>query len=113
MTKTLTLNLAEPERPKLDLGDGLGAIEFRVLADFTPADVARAMRLQSAIANSRDNAAEGDESAVAAMATGIDELVALILPDLPAEVRARLNIGQLTTIIQFWNAEQQADQGNA
>lgn len=110
MAKTLTLNV-NLDRPKFDTGDGV--IEFRIMDDFTPENVARAMTLQERIQKARVGAAEADPQAIEDLSQAILAMVDLILPELPEAVRDRLSIGQLSQIITFWNAEQGTPEGNA
>ena len=84
----LDISTLEPDRPTVTI-DGV-AYEMAVPEDFGLAQQARLGRLHRRISSVHLDADSLSEADISATETALDELVSLILPTLPAEIRAQL-----------------------
>lgn len=104
---------AEVERPTFDLPDG-GEIEFKIIPDFTPGDIAKAMRLQATVDNLNKAMKKGEAGldAIEKLCTAMKNIVNMILPEMPEPLLDALSVMQMTMIVQFWRANNQASEKN-
>lgn len=96
----LTFETLAPERPTIAI-DG-AAYELAAPEDFGIMDQARLSRLQKRVNEFAGGADISDEDA-AMLVDALDQLVILILPSLPADVRGRLRDGHKLQIIQAFS----------
>lgn len=117
MKNTFQLNFQQ-DRPKLDIGDD-NIVEFRIWNDFTPGEFDLASELVTAIQSGYEQVqADQDNNdklkSAVSMSKKIEQMIDLILPDLPQEIRARLSVYQMSQMVGFWIKEQSGEaQGNA
>lgn len=93
----LDLSTLEPDRPTIGI-DGV-AYELAVPDDFGLAAGARIDRLQRRLAALRAQDADMSEANLQGLAETLDELLALLVPGLPSEVKAKLRDQQKMRIM--------------
>ncbi|MCC6192260.1 MAG: hypothetical protein IT318_24780 [Anaerolineales bacterium] len=98
-----------PERDTFTTRDGQ-RYEFRNRADLGVTDAARLHALQqdvqAALAALKLNVA--DVTAAQTFERAVDELVGIILPELPAPVRQAYSFGEKNAIVTWWRDQQEA-----
>lgn len=101
MAHLLDLSTLAPERPTVRIDGAVYAMALPT--DFGLVEHARLQRLQAKAAALQALTDPSDED-VADLARVVDDLAALVLPGLPAEVRARLGDMQRLAIVQAFRA---------
>lgn len=95
-TRVLTLDtLAERPTVCIDKTD----YTLKTAEDFGLADLARIQRAQNELTGLMDRS-DMTDAEIERLAGMLDDLTALVLPDMPVEVRARLRDGQKLSIIR-------------
>jgi hypothetical protein len=98
MSKLLDLSTVDPERPLIAI-DGQG-YEMALPEDFGLLELGRLERLRSTVSGimaRKDGFTEDDAQK---MARALDEFTGMVLPSLPADVRARLRDSQRLAILE-------------
>lgn len=97
-TKLLDLSTVDPERPLVAI-DGVG-YEMQLADDFGLVELARLQRLQGKVADIMGHTDDLSDGDVQSMAAALDGFAALVLPSVPADVRAKLRDAQKMSIIE-------------
>jgi hypothetical protein len=97
----------ERERPTFELEDGT-ELDFRLRSDLGAADIARMQKCSKIISQLSARLQKNPDDV--RLAEKYNELygdfVLILLPDLPAEVLAKLPTGARIEVVNFWTAEQ-------
>jgi len=109
MVKNLSFAALIPERDTFtDIDDKI--YEVRCKVDFGAREMARASKLQTQLPNllRRLKKQPDDEHAAELMEKAIEQLVLMVIPDLPQERLDAMTLGQKQAILDWWNEQQRA-----
>ena len=103
MSRNLNFSTLVPERDTFTDVDGK-VYEFKAEVDFGAVHMARMGRLQDTLQAALKSLAANtqDESMATQFEQCADEIVALVLPTLPAERRTALSVGQKAALMNWW-----------
>jgi hypothetical protein len=106
------INLAEllPEHDTFTDTDGK-QYEFRSRNEFGAVELARISQMQKRVMAAMDalGSDTGDEAAAGQMEQAMSDVLAMILPEVPADRWAKIALGLRMRILEFWSAGNQAD----